>query len=46
MRLYINLTVLALAASIISPALSAPLARYGNLHTEFKGCDNLISGSL
>jgi hypothetical protein len=38
MRSYMNLAVLAIAASIISPALSAPIRyRYGNLLVEFKG---------
>ena len=42
---YMNLAVLALAASTISPALSAPTQyRYGNLLVEFKGQVFLISG--
>ena len=38
MRSYMNLAVLALAASIISPARSAPIQyRHGDLLIEFKG---------
>jgi hypothetical protein len=46
MRSYMNLTVLALAASTasVSPALSAPIQYgYGNLIIEFKGQAFLIS---
>jgi len=47
MRSYMNLAVLALAASIVSPALSAPTQyRFGNLLVEFKGWAFLISGIL
>jgi hypothetical protein len=45
MRSDMNPAVLALAASIISSALSAPIQyRYGNLLVEFKGRAFLISG--
>jgi len=45
MRSYVNLAVLALATSTVSPALSAPIQyRYGNLLVEFKGWAVLISG--
>jgi len=48
MRSYMNLAVLALAASTASLALSAPTAptqyRYGILLVEFKGWAFLISG--
>src|SRR6266850_141139 len=45
MRSYMNLAALVLAASTVSPALSAPTQyRYGNLLVEFKGRAFLISG--
>jgi hypothetical protein len=49
MRSYMNLAVLALATSVVSPVLSAPTQygpRYGNLLAEFKGRAFLISGIL
>jgi hypothetical protein len=45
MRSYMNFAVVTLAASIISPVLSAPTQyRYGNLLVKFKGRVFLISG--
>jgi len=45
MRSYMNFAVVAFAASIFSPALSAPTQyRYGNLLVKFKGRAFLISG--
>lgn len=45
MRCYMNLAVLALVASTITPALSAPAQnRYGNLLVGFEGRAFLING--
>jgi len=45
MRSYMNLVVLALTASTVSPTLSAPIQyRYGNLHVELKDRAFLMVG--
>jgi hypothetical protein len=47
MRFYVNLAVLAFAASAVEPALAAPTHyRYGNLLVEFKSRAFLIHGIL
>jgi hypothetical protein len=44
MRAYMNLIVLVLAACSVSPVLSAPVERYGNLLDVFKGRAFLMTG--